>query len=95
MKTSAFRFVKKSEADVTRGKTTVQPLATVGVHLCKLYPDWASLVQANLYKLCPFLVPFNVPQGGKSIQEYAKGFGHDLSGPETAIQQTFLERLKG
>lgn len=95
MKTFAFRFVKKSEADVTRGKSTVQPLATVGVLLCKKFPQWASLVQANLYKLCPFLVPFSYPQGDKSIQEYAKELGHDLSGTETAIQQTFLDRLKG
>ncbi|ODN06360.1 Nucleoporin GLE1 [Orchesella cincta] len=95
MKTLAFRFVKKSEADVTRGKSTVQPLAAVGTYLCKQFPAWADLVQANMYKLCPFLVPFSYPQGNKPIQEYAKELGHDLSGAETAIQQTFLERIKG
>ncbi|CAL8104097.1 unnamed protein product [Orchesella dallaii] len=95
IKTLAFRFVKKSEADVTRGKSTVQPLAAVGVYLCKQFPAWAALVQANMYKLCPFLVPFSYPQGNLSIQEYAKKLGHDLSGAENAIQQTFLERIKG
>jgi len=95
MKTLAFRFVKKSEADVTRGKSTVQPLAAVGVYLCKQFPAWAALVQGNMYKLCPFLVPFSYPQGDKPIQQYAKELGHELSGADTAIQQTFLERIKG
>lgn len=91
----AFRFVKKSESEISKGHTSIEPLATLGVNVAKHFPDWAVLVRANFYKLCPFLVPFSFPRYDKSVEEYAIAMGHELRGSESAVRQALLDRLTG
>jgi len=91
----AFRFVRKAESEILSERKGFAPLATVGINLCKQYPEWANLVQANFYKQCPFLVPFSFPKGNKTVQEYCVALGHDLKGGDSVLWNELVNRIKG
>ncbi|CAG7829479.1 unnamed protein product [Allacma fusca] len=91
----AFRFVKKSESEISKGHTSVEPLAMLGVSVAKQFPQWAVLVRANFYKMCPFLVPFSFPRNNMSVEEYAIAMGHELKGSESAVRQALLDKMTG
>jgi len=97
LNTLAFRFVKKSESEIVKGNHSLEALAMLGVTLAKKFPDWAELVEAYFYKLCPFLVPYSFPKNELSNEEYAKALGQDIqtSGGEGTINQVLIERVNG
>ncbi|XP_021957843.1 nucleoporin GLE1 isoform X2 [Folsomia candida] len=91
----AFRFVKKAESEILSEKKGFVPLAAIAQRLSRKFPEWGSLVQAYFYKLCPFLVPFNLPRGDLSLQEYCNSLGYDLKGSDSTLLNEMLARIKG
>ena len=98
----AFRFVKKSEAEVSENKLkneNLNYLARLGVQVVLKFPSLGKLIQAHLYALCPFLVPFSYPRGNMGIEEYAAAVGHNINlrrdSNETMITQVLLAKLTG
>lgn len=95
MRLLAFRFVKKAESEILSEKKGFVPLASIALSLSKKFPEWGTLVQAYFYKLCPFLVPFNLPRGGQNLQEYCDSLGYDLKGSDSTLLNEMLGRIKG
>ncbi|XP_072379422.1 mRNA export factor Gle1 [Diabrotica undecimpunctata] len=92
----AKRFVLQSDLIISSNSESAFCYATVIVSLWNEFPDFGKLILAYFYKVCPYLVPYNVPrQEGESDEEYYQRQGYQYSNGQIEKQDKYLKRMTG
>ncbi|KAM7344188.1 gle1 RNA export mediator isoform 2-T2 [Cochliomyia hominivorax] len=92
----AKKFVGQGETTISSNPQAAFPVASVIVSLWKNIPEFGQLFLAYVFKECPFLVPYFIPQKkGQSIEEYSKILGYRMNDGQIEPQDMYLKRQTG
>ncbi|XP_059622472.1 mRNA export factor Gle1 [Phlebotomus argentipes] len=92
----AKKFVNQADMMVASNPKAAFPIAAVIVALWQKFPDFGELFLANLYKDCPYLVPYFIPQfEGQSAEEYCHELGYKTINGAQEPQDMYLKRMAG
>lgn len=92
----AKKFVGQGETTISSNPQAAFPVASVIVSLWKSIPEFGQLFLAYVFKECPFLVPYFIPQKkGQSIEEYSKILGYRMTDGQLEAQDMYLKRQTG
>lgn len=92
----AKKFVGQGETTISSNPQAAFPVASVIVSLWKNIPEFGQLFLAYVFKECPFLVPYFIPQKkGQSIEEYSKVLGYRITDGQIETQEMYLKRQTG
>nr|CAG4650187.1 EOG090X0755 [Sida crystallina] len=92
----ARKFVRQGEDVVSSNPESAFAIAAVITALWVEFPTFGRLVLAHFYEMCPYLVPYYVPQQeGQSNQDYYKALGYQYTDGQIEKQDKFLKRMSG
>ncbi|XP_065369838.1 mRNA export factor Gle1 [Calliphora vicina] len=92
----AKKFVGQGETTISSNPQAAFPVASVIVSLWKHIPEFGQLFLAYVFKECPFLVPYFIPQKkGQTIEEYSKVLGYRITEGQIETQDMYLKRQTG
>ena len=92
----AKKFVGQGETTISSNPQAAFPVASVIVSLWKHIPEFGQLFLAYVFKECPYLVPYFVPQKkGQTPEEYLKVLGYRMVDGQIEQQEQYLKRQSG
>ena len=92
----ARKFVRQGEDVVSSNPDSAFAIAAVIVALWREFPKFGRLFLAHYFQMCPYLVPYYVPQQeGQSDQDYYKALGYQYIDGQIEKQDKFLKRMSG
>lgn len=92
----AKKFVSQADTMIASNVQAAYPIAACLVALWQKFPDLGKLFLFNMYKECPYLVPYFIPQlEGQNMEDYVKSLGYRYSEGVIEKQDMYLKRMKG
>uniref|UniRef100_A0A1L8DGM7 mRNA export factor GLE1 n=1 Tax=Nyssomyia neivai TaxID=330878 RepID=A0A1L8DGM7_9DIPT len=79
----------------TLAGNAVFPFAAVIVAVWQRFPEFGNIFLAQVYRACPYLVPYFVPQReGQSMEDYSRELGYKIAADGTReTEETYLKRI--
>lgn len=92
----AKKFVGQGETTISSNPQAAFPVASVIVSLWKHIPEFGQLFLAYVFKECPYLVPYFIPQKkDQTAVEYLKVLGYRMADGQIEQQDMYLKRQSG
>uniref|UniRef100_A0A182JJF9 mRNA export factor GLE1 n=1 Tax=Anopheles atroparvus TaxID=41427 RepID=A0A182JJF9_ANOAO len=93
----AKKFVSQGDTSISSNASAAFPIAAIIVALWQQFPEFGRFFLAYLYRECPYLVPYYLPQHeGQSKEEYLKSLGYRFAdGGVMENHDQYLKRMAG
>lgn len=92
----ARKFVRQGEDVVSSNPDSAFAIAAVMTALWSEFPAFGRLLLAHFYRMCPYLVPYYVPQQeSQSDSDYYVALGYQYTDGQIEKQDKFLKRMSG
>uniref|UniRef100_A0AAG5DJD9 mRNA export factor GLE1 n=1 Tax=Anopheles atroparvus TaxID=41427 RepID=A0AAG5DJD9_ANOAO len=93
----AKKFVSQGDTSISSNASAAFPIAAIIVALWQQFPEFGRFFLAYLYRECPYLVPYYLPQlEGQSKEEYLKSLGYRFAdGGVMENHDQYLKRMAG